>query len=113
VLDTLQRRPVTDILEVDFATTDGDGEGGGDGVAAGHGGYGLLALDRQRISALNRRGVELFAERHSVSEVRPPRRASGSSVTLCKSQSTKLPEFKFRAVLDDGIREVRFERVLT
>ena len=28
------------------------------------------------------------------------------------TQITKLPELRFRAVLGDGIREVRFERLL-
>jgi hypothetical protein len=35
-----------------------------------------------------------------------------SSVTRFKSQNTKLHEFKFRAVLDDGVREARFERMM-
>jgi hypothetical protein len=30
----------------------------------------------------------------------------------CTSQSTKSPELKFRALLADGTREVRFERVV-
>ena len=28
----------------------------------------------------------------------------------CNSQNTKLPELRFRAILDDGVRDIRFER---
>ena len=48
------------------------------------------------------------------SEVRSPLRISGNSVTsvtLCNIQITKTPELRFHAVLGDGGREVRFERV--
>jgi hypothetical protein len=34
------------------------------------------------------------------------------TTSACWSRSTKLPELGFHAVLDDGIREVRFERLL-
>jgi transposase len=39
----------------------------------------------------------------------PPRRASGSAVPRCKSQTTKQAEIRFHASLGDGGREVRFE----
>ncbi len=35
----------------------------------------------------------------------------GNYAPRCKSQNTKLTELRFRAVLDGGTREVRFERV--
>ena len=35
---------------------------------------------------------------------------SGGRLGRCNIQSTKTPELAFRAILGDGIREVRFER---
>jgi hypothetical protein len=36
----------------------------------------------------------------------------GGTAIACRSQNTKLPELRFRAVLGDGDRELRFERLL-
>jgi hypothetical protein len=35
------------------------------------------------------------------------------TTSACQSQNTKLPELGFHAVLGDGARELRFERLLT
>ena len=34
-----------------------------------------------------------------------------SYAPLCNAENTKHPELQFRAVLNDGLREVRFEQV--
>jgi hypothetical protein len=67
-------------------------------------------LSVTRVSEWKNAPIHQTSRKWAFSNVCSSLRASGCSVTRCNIQNTKQFEIRFRAVLVDRTREVRFER---